>query len=122
MFGFVLDVLALLLLALVVVAVAVAGLAALGVVAAGAFMERVFDLLVPSRTTGVGAEGLVGAIAEVVATFEVRSPGEGAEGNVRVAGETWRARCADFDRPAVKERVRITGVEGLTVTVTRLRS
>jgi membrane-bound serine protease (ClpP class) len=55
-----------------------------------------------------GAEGLVGARAEVV---EALAP----TGRVRVRGELWTARAAD---PAIAgQRVRITAVDGLTLEV-----
>jgi membrane-bound serine protease (ClpP class) len=55
-----------------------------------------------------GAEGLVGATAEVIERCE-------PSGRVRLRGEIWRARCAS---PAeVGERVTVTGVDGLTLEV-----
>lgn len=55
-----------------------------------------------------GAEGLVGERAEVV---EACAP----LGRVRVRGELWQARCS---APAIAgQRMRITGVEGLTLEV-----
>jgi membrane-bound serine protease (ClpP class) len=60
------------------------------------------------RRAQVGAEALLGAVAEVVS--ECRP-----EGNVRVAGELWRARC---ERGAnAGERVTIRALEGLTLVV-----
>jgi membrane-bound serine protease (ClpP class) len=55
-----------------------------------------------------GAEGLIGATAEVIETCEPR-------GRVRLRGEIWRARCAS--RAEVGERVTVTGVDGLTLEV-----
>jgi membrane-bound serine protease (ClpP class) len=55
-----------------------------------------------------GAEGLIGADAEVIERCD-------PEGRVRLRGEIWRARC-----PAgaeVGERVAVTAVEGLTLEV-----
>jgi membrane-bound serine protease (ClpP class) len=57
-----------------------------------------------------GAEGLIGARAEVIETCE-------PSGRVRLRGEIWQARC-----PAganVGERVKVTGVDGLTLEVER---
>jgi membrane-bound serine protease (ClpP class) len=55
-----------------------------------------------------GAEGLVGARAEVVQALDPR-------GRVRLRGEIWQARAA---RPAgIGGRVRVTGVDGLTLEV-----
>jgi membrane-bound serine protease (ClpP class) len=55
-----------------------------------------------------GAEGLIGATAEVIERCE-------PSGRVRLRGEIWRARCAS---PAeVGERVKVTGVDGLTLEV-----
>ncbi len=62
------------------------------------------------RRAQVGAEALVGAIAEVVVPCH-------PDGSVRVAGELWRARCdggADSG-----ERVRIRALDGLTLLVER---
>jgi membrane-bound serine protease (ClpP class) len=55
-----------------------------------------------------GAEGLIGETAEVI---EVCEP----NGRVRLRGEIWRARCAGG--ASVGERVRVTGVDGLTLDV-----
>jgi membrane-bound serine protease (ClpP class) len=58
----------------------------------------------------VGAETLIGRIAEVA---EECRP----YGHVRIQGELWRAHCAEG--AALKERVRITGIDGLTLEVLR---
>ena len=55
-----------------------------------------------------GAEGLEGAVAEVVEACDL-------EGRVRLRGEIWRARCSY--PAAVGEQVRVTGVDGLTLEV-----
>jgi membrane-bound serine protease (ClpP class) len=55
-----------------------------------------------------GAEGLIGATAEVI---EACDP----SGRVRLRGEIWRARCAS--RAGVGDRVTVTGVDGLTLEV-----
>jgi membrane-bound serine protease (ClpP class) len=55
-----------------------------------------------------GAEGLIGETAEVI---EVCEP----NGRVRLRGEIWHARCAAG--ASVGERVRVTGVDGLTLDV-----
>jgi membrane-bound serine protease (ClpP class) len=57
-----------------------------------------------------GAEGLIGATAEVIEACDPR-------GRVRLRGEIWHARCPAGAR--VGERVRVTGVEGLTLDVER---
>src|SRR5689334_104417 len=55
-----------------------------------------------------GAEGLVGASAEVIETCDPR-------GRVRLRGEIWHARC---DAGAgVGDRVTVTEVDGLTLEV-----
>ncbi|MGH2955055.1 MAG: NfeD family protein [Solirubrobacterales bacterium] len=60
-----------------------------------------------------GAEGLVGARAEVIARCA-------PEGRVRVRGEIWNARC---EQPLeVGERAEVEAVEGLTLLVARERS
>jgi membrane-bound serine protease (ClpP class) len=55
-----------------------------------------------------GAEGLIGETAEVI---EACAPA----GRVRLRGEIWRAHCSS--RAGVGERVRIAGVDGLTLEV-----
>jgi membrane-bound serine protease (ClpP class) len=55
-----------------------------------------------------GAEGLIGARAEVIAACE-------PSGRVRLRGEIWHARCAAGAR--VGDRVTVTGVDGLTLEV-----
>jgi len=60
------------------------------------------------RRSVVGADALVGADAVVVTTCRPL-------GQVRVAGELWRARCDAG--AAVGETVRVVAVEGLTLAV-----
>ena len=57
-----------------------------------------------------GAEGLIGARAEVIEPCE-------PSGRVRLRGEIWHARCPGG--ASVGERVRVTGVDGLTLEVER---
>jgi membrane-bound serine protease (ClpP class) len=57
-----------------------------------------------------GAEGLLGARAEVIEACE-------PSGRVRLRGEIWHARCSAG--AAVGEPVRVTGVHGLTLEVER---
>jgi membrane-bound serine protease (ClpP class) len=57
-----------------------------------------------------GAEGMVGERGEVIADCE-------PEGRVRAHGEIWRARCQAG--AVVGERVRIKGLDGLTLVVER---
>jgi membrane-bound serine protease (ClpP class) len=57
-----------------------------------------------------GAEGLIGLTGEVIESCDPR-------GRIRLRGEIWHARC-----PAgagIGERVRVTGVDGLTLEVER---
>jgi membrane-bound serine protease (ClpP class) len=62
------------------------------------------------RAAVVGAEALVGRVVEV--SEECRP-----YGRVRVQGELWNARC---DAGAARgDRVRITGLDGLTLEVAR---
>ena len=58
----------------------------------------------------VGAETMVGRVVEVAQ--ECRPVGY-----VRVQGELWRAQCDEGARPG--ERVRVTGRNGLLLTVSR---
>jgi membrane-bound serine protease (ClpP class) len=62
------------------------------------------------RSATVGAETLIGRIAEVAE--ECRPYGQ-----VRIQGERWRAHCTEG--AGLKERVRITGIDGLTLEVVR---
>jgi len=62
------------------------------------------------RAAVVGAEAMLGRVVEV--SEECRP-----KGRVRVQGELWNARC---DEGAARgERVRITGLDGLTLEVAR---
>jgi membrane-bound serine protease (ClpP class) len=84
--------------------IVVVGGAALLEVAEAAFWIR----LSKRRRPQVGAEALIGASAVVATPCRPL-------GNVRVAGELWRARCeAGADRGDV---VRIRAIEGLTLVV-----
>ena len=60
------------------------------------------------RRVRVGVETMVGLTGEVVTACR-------PEGQVRVGGELWRARCADGAQPG--ETVRIRAVDGLTLVV-----
>jgi membrane-bound serine protease (ClpP class) len=83
------------------------------VVATGAFelSQTAFWLRYTQRRAAVvGAEALVGRVVEV--SEECRP-----YGRVRVHGELWNARCPEGASRG--ERVRITGVDGLTLEVVR---
>jgi membrane-bound serine protease (ClpP class) len=58
----------------------------------------------------MGAETLIGALAEVVAACR-------PEGQVRIQGELWRARCEEGADPG--DRVRVVAREDLTLLVER---
>jgi membrane protein implicated in regulation of membrane protease activity len=62
------------------------------------------------RRAAVGAETLVGALAEVASTCRPL-------GQVRVQGELWRAHCEEGADPG--DSVRVERVEGLTLFVSR---
>src|SRR5262245_52677963 len=62
------------------------------------------------RRVQMGPETLVGSTATVVTACA-------PQGQVRVQGELWRARCADG--AAVGEEVRIVALDGLTLLVER---
>jgi membrane protein implicated in regulation of membrane protease activity len=84
-------------------AIVVIGAAVLEVVETGLFIwwsKR--------RRAAVGAEALIGKVA--VAVGELRP-----EGQVRVDGELWQARCAAG--AAVGTRVVVRGIDGLTLDV-----
>jgi membrane-bound serine protease (ClpP class) len=64
-------------------------------------------------TTGI--QGMIGAFAEAQQDFVPGADGS-ARGHVFVFGELWSAECP---APVVKgQRVRVTGIEGLTLAVT----
>jgi len=63
------------------------------------------------RAVTVGAETLIGRTAEVA---EECRP----YGHVRIQGELWRAHCAEGAGPG--ERVKIAGIDGLTLEVVRV--
>ena len=62
------------------------------------------------RRIQVGAETMFGKVVEVA--DECRP-----YGRVRVQGELWRAHCGEGAAPG--DRVRVTGLEGLTLEVAR---
>jgi membrane protein implicated in regulation of membrane protease activity len=62
------------------------------------------------RRPAVGSEALVGKKAQVVSDLL-------PDGQVRLDGELWRARCEQGARTG--ETVVVRGVEGLTLLVTR---
>jgi membrane-bound serine protease (ClpP class) len=62
------------------------------------------------RAATVGAETLIGRVVEVA---EECRP----YGHIRVQGELWRAHCEQG--AALGERVRIVGLDGLTLEVVR---
>jgi membrane-bound serine protease (ClpP class) len=59
----------------------------------------------------VGAETLIGSIAEVAAACR-------PEGQVRIQGELWRARCDEGADPG--DRVRVVARDDLTLLVERI--
>jgi membrane-bound serine protease (ClpP class) len=85
------------------------GIALVGVAAVIEIAEVGFWIRFLRRyRVSTGKEALIGATAEVIETCDPR-------GRVRFRGEIWTARCAS--RAAVGERVRVTGVHGLTLEV-----
>ena len=62
------------------------------------------------RAATVGAETLIGKVVEVA---EECRP----YGHIRVQGELWRARCEEG--ASLGERVRIVGLDGLTLEIVR---
>jgi membrane-bound serine protease (ClpP class) len=75
-----------------------------------AFAGEVFfwNSKVRGRPREVGAEALIGAGGTVLTPCH-------PIGQVQVAGERWEARCAEGADPG--EKVRVVGIEGLTLTV-----
>jgi membrane-bound ClpP family serine protease len=87
------------------------GLVLVGVAAVVEIGETFFWIwLSQRRRAKVGAETLIGAVAEVVSACR-------PDGQVRVQGELWRARCDEgADRG---ETVRVVDRDGLTLRVER---
>ena len=84
-----------------VIAVAVAALIEVGEV-------YVWTRYLRRHRVRTGAEGLVGAKAEVIEACDPR-------GRVRFRGEIWHAHCDAG--AAIGDRVEVTGVHGLTLRV-----
>jgi len=57
-----------------------------------------------------GVEGLIGTTGDVIETCD-------PSGRIRLRGEIWRASCPG--RAQVGDRVRVTGIKGLTLEVER---
>ena len=68
----------------------------------------IWNRTVRSRRRAVGAQTLIGRIAVVSATCD-------PEGQVRLEGEIWHARCTGA--AVAGEQVRVVGREGLTLLV-----
>jgi len=87
------------------------GLVLVGVAAVVEIGETFFWIwLSQRRRAKVGVETLIGAVAEVVSACR-------PDGQVRVQGELWRARCDEgADRG---ETVRVVDRDGLTLRVER---
>lgn len=105
------------LIALVVVLSAVMGVG-LGVLA-GRVAEALFDLVVPRRRTGLGAEGVVGESGHVVELATGRGP-RGYDGMVQIGGELWQARSTSGSPLRVGQPVRVVAMEKLVVVVAPL--
>ena len=105
------------LIALLVVMLLLLLFTAAGVVAAGALLERIGDLLVPGRKTGLGATGIVDQSGFVVRRPSEHPGGSLAEGTIQVAGELWTARSSTGDPLEEGSRVRVVAVEGMVAVV-----
>lgn len=90
-----------------------AGLAILS----GTLLERLFDLLVPRRGTGVGPEDLVGLSGIVVQAFGSNRASTQRRGMVRLGGERWSAEAVPGTALTVGDPVRVVAVDGLVVVV-----
>ena len=87
------------------------GLVLVGVAAVVEIGETFFWIWLSQRhRVNVGAETLIGARAEVVTPCR-------PEGQVRIQGELWRARCADG--ADLGDEVRVVERNGLTLLVER---
>ena len=117
MLEIVLAILGFLLLGLLAGTAVLAVLAAAGVVVAGNLLERLGDLLIPGRKTGLGATGIVGESGIVVRGLTPAAEGSAVEGTVQVAGELWQAR-SDAGHPLAEgRRVQVVAVEGMVAIV-----
>ena len=70
-----------------------------------------WNLRVRGRRKRVGVEALINAEGTVLTPCH-------PIGQVLVVGERWEARCAEGADPG--EKVRVIGIEGLTLTVTKV--
>jgi membrane-bound serine protease (ClpP class) len=70
-----------------------------------------WNLKVRGKRKRVGVEALINAEGTVLTPCH-------PIGQVLVVGERWEARCAEGADPG--EKVRVTGIEGLTLTVTKV--
>jgi len=84
----------------------------IGFTAIGIFLVRL-ALVAQRRRSVTGESGMLGAIADVLLAIEPDRPGQ-----VRAHGEIWRATASEAI--AAGARVRVTGMEGLTLTVQKL--
>jgi membrane-bound serine protease (ClpP class) len=84
---------------------------AIGLGAVAAFLVRL-GVASQRRPPASGATDMLGRVGEIVAPIE-----PGAPGQVLVRGETWRAAAGDSMPSGA--RVRVVGIEGLTVTVVK---
>jgi len=83
-----------------------------GFTAIGVFLVRL-ALAAQRKRSVTGESGMIGTVADVVAAI---APGQA--GQVRVHSEIWRATASETI--ATGSRVRVTGIEGLTLTVQKL--
>jgi membrane-bound serine protease (ClpP class) len=81
----------------------------LGFTAVAVFLVRL-GLASQRRPAVTGMEGMLTEVGEALGVIEPGTPGR-----VRVRGEIWQALTSDHLEPG--DRVRITNVEGLTLTV-----
>jgi len=73
-----------------------------------AFEVGFWQTKVRGRRKQVGAEALIDEVGTVLTACDPL-------GQVHVVGERWEARCAEGADPG--EKVRVTGIEGLTLIV-----
>ncbi len=106
-----------LLFALLAVGLVLAVLTAVGVIAVGSLAERLADLLIPGRKTGLGATGIVEQSGVVVRPVYPDAQGAPAEGTIQVAGELWTARTASGETLSAGSRVVVVAVEGMVAIV-----
>ena len=96
--------------------VILATVSAAGGVFAGRLLERLGDILIPGRKTGLGASGIVDEIG-IVTKDITNTGGLESSGIIQVAGELWKARAIDGQPIAKGRAARVVRVDGMVAIV-----